>query len=111
MKISDLTKETKELTVVYRTPSAEFEVKLEYRTQAVDVGFIQEMRAKDGIDRVVYQVVEVVSKWDLQFDDGKLVPVTAEGIEKAHIPVFLLHSILDAIAEDQRLLPDDSKNG
>ena len=110
MRISDLTKETKKLEVVYRTASGDFPVKLEYRTQAVTLGFLKELEQAQGADRLVYQVTQVVTRWDLQDDNDQVIPITAAGIEAAGVPVYLLNSILGAIAED-RLIGDEAKNG
>ena len=109
MRISDLTKETKKLEVVYRTASGDFPVKLEYRTQAVTMGFLKELDQAQGADRLVYQVTQVVTRWDLQDDNDQIIPITAAGIEAAGVPVYLLNSILGAIAED-RLLGAEAKN-
>ena len=109
MRISDLTKETKKLEVVYRTASGEFPVKLEYRTQAVTMGFLKELEQAQGADRIVYQITQVVTRWDLQDDSDQVIPITAAGIEAAGVPVYLLNSILGAIAED-RLLGAEAKN-
>ena len=110
MRISDLTKETKKLEVVYRTASGDFPVKLEYRTQAVTMGFLKELEQAQGADRLVYQVTQVVTRWDLQDDNDQIIPITAAGIEAAGVPVYLLNSILGAIADD-RLIGDEAKNG
>lgn len=109
MRISDLTKETKKLEVVYRTASGDFPVKLEYRTQAITLGFLKELEQAQGADKIVYQVTQVVKSWDLLDDNDKVIPITAEAIEAAGVPVYLLSSILGAIAED-RLIGDDAKN-
>ena len=87
MRISDLTKETKKLEVVYRTASGDFPVKLEYRTQAVTMGFLKELEQAQGADRLVYQVTQVVTRWDLQDDNDQIIPITAAGIEAAGVPV------------------------
>ena len=109
MRVSELTKETKKLEVVYKTSSGEFPVNLEYRTQAITLGFLKELEQAQGADRLVYQVTQVVTRWDLQDDNDKVIPITAEAIEAAGVPVYLLSSILGAIAED-RLIGDDAKN-
>jgi len=109
MRVSELTKETKKLEVVYRTASGDFPVKLEYRTQAVTMGFLKELEQAQGADRLVYQVTQVVTRWDLQDDKDQIIPITAAGIEAAGVPVYLLNSILGAIAED-RLLGAEAKN-
>jgi len=54
-------------------------------------------------------VTQVVTRWDLQDDSDQVIPITAAGIEAAGVPVYLLNSILGAIAED-RLLGAEAKN-
>ena len=109
MRVSELTKETKKLEVVYKTTSGDFPVKLEYRTQAVTMGFLKELEQAQGADRLVYQVTQVVTRWDLQDDNDQIIPITAAGIEAAGVPVYLLNSILGAIADD-RLIGAEAKN-
>ena len=110
MRVSELTKETKKLEVVYKTTSGTFPVLVEYRTQAVTLGFLKELEQAQGADKIVYQVTQVVKSWDLLDDNDKVIPITAEAIEAAGVPVYLLSSILGAIAED-RLIGDEAKNG
>jgi len=109
MRVSELTKETKMLEVVYKTTSGTFPVMVEYRTQAVTLGFLKELEQAQGANKIVYQVTQVVKSWDLLDDNDKVIPITAEAIEAAGVPVYLLSSILGAIAED-RLIGDDAKN-
>lgn len=111
MRLSELIKETKKLAVVYKTAANEFVINLEYRTQAVTIGFFDELQDKTGIERVVYQIEKVLVSWDLTDDDNKIIPVTAEAIKENNIPIYLLSSILGAIAQDRTLLSEDSKNG
>lgn len=110
MRISEITNETKTITVLYKTKAGEYPIEVEYRTQVVTLGFLREMRERQGTDGIVYQIEQVVSNWDLQDDNDKVIPATAEAIEKAQIPFFLLVSILDAIAHDQQSLTDEAKN-
>jgi len=111
MRISDLVKETKKLAVVYKTSANEFTVNLEYRTQAVTLGFFSDLSEQTGIGKVVYQVVKIIEKWDLTDDEDKVIPITEEEIKAHDIPIYLLNSLLDAIAQDRIALSDDSKNG
>lgn len=111
MRISDLASDTKKLAVIYRTSAKEFTVNLEYRTQAVTLGFLDDLREQIGIERVVYQVVKILTKWDLTDDDDKVIPITEEGIKVYEIPIYLLNSILEAITQDRIALSEDSKNG
>ena len=109
MRVSELTKETKMLEVVYKTTSGTFPVMVEYRTQAVTLGFLKELEQAQGADKIVYQVTQVVKSWDLLDDNDQVIPISAEGIEAAGVPVYLLNSILGAVAED-RLLGNEAKN-
>ena len=110
MKIGDLTKEIKPLTTTYKTEKIDFPVTFEYRTQAVTVDFMRLMETAVGIDRVIKQIVKIVVKWDLQEDNGKVIPVTEEAIIKNNIPVYLLLSILECLSADTRSLRE-AKNG
>lgn len=109
MKLSDLAKETKKLAVVYKTPASEFTINIEYRTQAVTPGFLAEIQEVDLMDRIAFQFERVVKAWDVTDDDDKPIPITKDGLKD--IPVYLLGSLLDAIAEDRLVLDDESKNG
>lgn len=111
MRLSDLASETKKLAVVYKTTANEFTVNLEYRTQAVTLGFLKELSEQIGIERVVYQFVKIVTKWDLQDDDGEIIPVTKEALLENDVPIYLMNSILEAIGQDRLVLSDESKNG
>ena len=111
MRLSDLTSETKKLAVVYKTTASEFTINLEYRTQAVTLGFLKELSEQIGIERVVYQFVKIVTKWDLTDDDDKVIPITEESIKAHEIPIYLLNSILEAITQDRLALSDEAKNG
>lgn len=110
MRLSDLTSETKKLAVVYKTAANEFTIVVEYRTQAVSLGFLSEVNAKEGLDKTVYQLENVLVSWDLTDDNDKVIPVTAEAIKENNMPVYLLYSILDAIVQDRFAISDDSKN-
>ena len=109
MKISDLTKEVKPLKITYKTAQKDFPVNLEYRTQAVTVDFMRSMEAAMPLDRVIQQVVKTVVKWDLQDDAEQVIPVTEEAIIENGLPVYLLLSILECIAQDTRSL-SEAKN-
>lgn len=111
MRLSELARDTKKLAVVYKTSANEFVLNIEYRTQAVTLGFMSELKEKRGVERITYQVENILKSWDLQDDDGKIIPITYEEIEKAGVPVYLLNSILEAIASDRFALSDESKNG
>lgn len=110
MRLSDLTNETKKLAVIYKTTASEFTVIVEYRTSAVTLAFLSELQEQTGFQRVVYQVLKIVSSWDLTDDAGKVIPVTKEAIENNNMPYYLLSSILDAVSKDRFALSDESKN-
>ena len=107
--MQDLVKETKELKVIYRTSKAEFVVELEYRPQIVTLGFLDEIATLDTMGRLVYQIEKLVAKWDLQDDDGEIIPVTEEAIRKSGIPIYLMNSIVESITKDRMLFTNESK--
>jgi hypothetical protein len=111
MRLSDLANDTRKLAVVYKTSANEFIVNLEYRTQVVTLGFLSELVEQIGIERVVYQIVKILAKWDLTDDDDKVIPITEESIKAHDIPIYLLNSILEAITQDRIALSEESKNG
>ena len=111
MKLRDLVKETKELKVIYKTSQGDFVINLEYRPQAVTLGFLDEMRDLENMDKLLYQIEKLVVKWDLQDDDDKVIPVTQEAVKKNEIPVYLLSSIIDSITKDRLLFAQESKKG
>lgn len=109
MKLRDLVKETKELKVVYKTTRGDFVINLEYRPQAVTLGFLDEINELQNMDRLIYQIEKLVVKWDLQDDDDKIIPVTGEAIKENNIPVYLLNSIIESITRDRLLFAQESK--
>lgn len=110
MKLSDLTKDLKKIAVVYKTAAKDFTIEIEYRTQAVTVGFLSDLQDTFGVDRVVYQIEKIVASWDLTDDNDRVIPLTAEAIKKHGVPVYLLSSIIEAVAQDRLVLSDESKN-
>lgn len=110
MRLSDLTKETKKLSIVYKTAMKDFPVLVEYRPQAVTIDFVKSVEGKSGTDQIVDRVCRSIVRWDLQDDDGVEIPVTEEKILEAGIPVYLLTSIVEAINTDVKSL-GEAKNG
>ena len=110
MRLSDLTKETKKLSIVYKFATKDFPVLIEYKPQAVTVDFIKSVEGKSGTDQIVDRVCRSIVRWDLQDDDGVEIPVTKEKILEAGIPANLLNSIIEAINADTRSL-SEAKNG
>lgn len=109
MRISELVNDSKDLRVVYKTSSGDFVVNLKYRPQVVTLKFLRELRDLEGEKRMLYQIEKAIISWDLQDENDKVIPVNEEAIEAEGIPMFLLSSILDAIAAD-RSLEDEAKN-
>lgn len=110
MRLSELTKDLKKIAVVYKAGDKEFTINIEYRTQAVTVVFLAELKEMVGIKQTIYQLEKIVASWDLTDDNNKVIPITAAAIEKYNVPVYLLISMLNAIAQDKKALSDDSKN-
>ncbi len=109
MRLSDLTKETKKLSIVYKLATKDFPVLVEYRPQAVTIDFIKGVEGKSGTDQIVERICKSLVRWDLQDDDGVEIPVTKEKILEAGIPAFLLTSIIEEINADARSL-GEAKN-
>lgn len=110
MKLRDLTKETKKLEVVYKTSSGDFAINLEYRPQAITLAFLDELTNMLSSDeRITYQMEKLVASWDLQDDDGKIIPITREALSKYEVPFYLLTTIIEAISVDRKLLSEEAK--
>jgi len=109
MRLSDLTKEVKKLSIVYKTVTKDFPVLVEYRPQSVTIDFIKGVEGKSGTDQIVERICRSIIRWDLQDDDGVEIPVTRERILEAGIPAFLLISIVEAINGDTKSL-SEAKN-
>jgi hypothetical protein len=54
------------------------------------------------------QIVAFVAEWDLEEDDGQLVPLTPERI--GQLPERFIETVVKAIAEDNKPNPTKSKN-
>lgn len=99
MRLSDLTKKTRTITVSLSDESAT----VEYRLHAVTPGFLQELRKEhDDVLSVVRQVEQVVLHWDVVDDDGKEIPATSKAILEHAIPLEFLTLVLNSITEDMQ---------
>lgn len=90
MKISELQRKTKTITVEYQGET----VNLEYRLNAVTPAFLDE-----GGDAAA-QLVKLVTRWDIVDDDGS--ELAPEAVVRV-LPVELLAKILSEIVADMRL--------
>lgn len=108
MRISDLAKDTRTISVVYKVGDIEFTVEVEYRTQAITIPVLKALREAVGYEHVLTQIVKLIARWDLQDNNDKEIPVTTEAIESNEIPYYLLVTILEEIKRDIRA-DDESK--
>lgn len=96
MRLSDLRKKTRKVVLEVAGERAE----VEYRTHAVTVGFLAELKDLNGIDSVARQVEQVVARWELLDEDGTEIPATREAIAEKGIPIEFLTAVLNAITGD-----------
>jgi phosphoribosylaminoimidazole carboxylase (NCAIR synthetase) len=97
MKLSDLLKKTRVITVEFGSES----VNVEYLVHAITPAFL-----KDNPD-VIEQVKRVVVSWDVLDDEGNPLP-PAEIAEQ--LPVAFLGAVITAIIDDMRLGDAEKKD-
>jgi hypothetical protein len=96
MRLKDLTKKTRKVTISIDGETAE----VEYRTHSVTPSMLNELRALDDLDGIIYQVEQTVERWEVLDDDGKEIPATREAILQFRIPLEFLTAVLNAITDD-----------
>lgn len=109
MRVSDLRKETKNITVQLQGVNGAVPLEVEYRWYGVDLALIDALKEVEGIDKRITEIEHLVVSWDLQFDDGSMVPITRDGIKEAGLQTWHILSILDAIYIDQYGKPEEKK--
>ena len=98
IRLSDIKKETKKISIDYKGDTIEFS----YFVNTITPAFLSERM-------VVDQVKIGVAEWDVVDDEGKPIPV-AESAD--NLPLEFLREILDAIYVDVRgIVDDDEKKG
>lgn len=96
MKLTELTKKTRKITVKFLGESA----KVEYRLAVVTPLFIAELKQLDSLDSIIHQVSKTVVSWDVLDENEDVIPPTEEAIRQFDIPVGFLSQVLTDISED-----------
>ncbi len=100
IKLADLAKQTKTVTVAFE--GAEEPLTVTYRprflTPARQVAFEEAARAGRHTELLTEGIVGLVAEWDLLSDDGQPVALTAEGL--ADVPLEVLSVVVEAIGRD-----------
>lgn len=109
MKVSDLRNDTKKLVIKWQGVSAEFDIEVEYRWRAIPFGFFTRIAEADSEERSFAMLKEMLVSWNLQDDDGKVIPIEVEAVKKALVPEWLLSEIVTAIRADM-FQDNDTKN-
>lgn len=109
MKVSDLRNDTKKLVIKWKGVSAEFDIEVEYRWRAIPFGFFTGIAEADSEERSFAYLKEVLVSWDLEDDDGNIIPIEIDAVKAALVPDWLLSEIVNAIRADMTM-DGDSKN-
>lgn len=100
MKVSDLRNDTKKLVIKWQGVSEEFAINVEYRWRAIPFGFFSKLAEASNEERSFELLKEMLVSWDLEDDDGKVIPIEAEAVKAALVPDWLLSEIVTAIRAD-----------
>lgn len=98
MRLSDLQKKKKSLTVEYAGET----LTVEYRHATYTPAFLDRMGDKSVSD----VLAELLSSWDLTDDKDKPLPISAEQLN--NLPVPFLRAVWDTVREDIYPNPDST---
>jgi len=90
MKLSELFKE-----VEIKVPDTDLVIKIKPELSWFEQ--IEYSNIKEETEKSKYLVLRLITKWNLLGDDGKLLPITKEIIEK--LPVKVIGPIIEKLAE------------
>ncbi len=98
IKLSDLKKRTKKVSIDFQKETLE----VEYYINVITPAFL---RAKMEISE---QLAEAIAGWDLMDDAGKAIPISLDVM--VGLPVELQAMLINAITNDMRTAGDEEKN-
>lgn len=98
IKLSDLKKRTKKVSIDFQKDTLE----IEYYINVITPAFL---RAKMEIPE---QLTEAIAGWDLVDDAGKVIPVSLDVM--VGLPVEMQTVLINAITNDMRTAGDEEKN-
>lgn len=99
MRLSEaiVKQEPKELEVPFDGGAV---LKVEYTPAKFTVRELEAMQKNRDVRAVIKQILRVITKWDLEGEDGKTLPLEEESLLDIDITVFT--RIITKVSEDQR---------
>lgn len=90
IRLSDLQKATRELTVTL----GEFVIEISYKVNAITPAFLRQKQ------EAAAQLAEILVSWNLVDDENEIIPVSVETIDL--LPLQLQSKLFDSILSDMR---------
>lgn len=104
MKLSDLRKKTKKISIEIQGDT----LNVEYRLNVVTPLFLRELGSiEDSDENITRQLQEVVASWDLLDDEGKEIKPTVELVQSIPRPFWM--KFFDIILEDMKASVEQKK--
>jgi chemotaxis regulatin CheY-phosphate phosphatase CheZ len=104
MKLSDLRKKTKKISIEIQGDT----LNVEYRLNVVTPLFLRELGSiEDSDENITRQLQEVVASWDLLDDEGKEIKPTVELVQSIPRPFWM--KLFDIILEDMKASVEQKK--
>ena len=98
IKLSDLHKATRKISITFQGETLE----VEYRLNVITPAFLRaELKLHEQLEKAVV-------RWDLVDDAGNEIPVSLEVLDQ--LPTQLQVEMITAITEDMRVASEDAKN-
>ena len=105
MKLVELAKKTRTITVEYLGELAE----VEYKLAAITPEFFENMKNFSGLDSVIFQLTQIIVRWDITGEDNLEIPIDDEAIRKNGIPARLLNQVLLDVINDMNAWNEQEK--
>lgn len=101
MKLSDMTKEVRALAVNFKANNKALRVNVEYYPHRLNVPLYLQIRDEfTDHQKTVSYLSELLKSWDIEDDDGNIIPTTREALESEKIPYLFLQLLLESIWVD-----------
>jgi hypothetical protein len=102
MRLSEIKNRTKKVEVSFD----EDVVTVTYNPNYVTVDYLHELRGIGGeedqnLDSILTPFLSVITDWDLQNDDGTVIPITIESLRT--VPLNILNGILEKVTLKEEL--------
>ena len=110
MKVSDLRNDTKKLKIIYKGLEKDHEINIVYRWRAIPVGWHNDIMKLKEPEQLQKQMEDLLVSWDLEDDDGEVLPFDYQKLKEAGMTSWLLASILGEVMRDQLLEPEQKND-